>query len=33
MSTSGDLSVSEDAERSETAVSERVRLDYGVPKG
>ena len=33
VSTGGDLSVSEDAEGSDTAVSESVRLDYGVPQG
>ena len=32
VSTGGDLSVSEDAEGSDTAVSESVRLDYGVPQ-
>ena len=33
VSTGGDLSVSEDAEGSDTAVSESVRLEYGVPQG
>ena len=33
MSTGDDLSVSEDAEVSDTAVSESVRVDYGVPQG